>query len=286
MNGYIKRKDWVTAALFGLLVTALPAQAANATSPEEKITVTVSPEVREQLQKLNPGERKKMEAAIRIGNRYAPHHFDGTAYARNDDQQEKLWQKNIRPLVALLPNRNENDWYDPGEAGLAQKLEINGMRVGTYVVCPEPELVSARVASDHFDLMYRTKIIGMWRSSIVKLGGPTLDDYIQNEFILDKNNEDDEVLITVNKDNRVSRIDAKYALESTIPDLYIEMYEAYIKWPPRKLYQGAEHAEQETEEQARARIPQYKKYIELIKSVEAAACGSASGNSNQTQNRE
>lgn len=265
----------------GLLVLAVIAVADTAQTTREDSAVTISDEVKQQLQKLSPNERKRIEAAISVGNKYVPHHFDGTAYARNDEQQEELWQKSIRPLVVLQADKGNGGWYYPGEVftDSAPKLEINGMRVRWYVVCPKPELVSASVANGHFELMYRTKIIGMWRSATLKWG-PTLADFIQDEFIMDKKNEDDEVLITVDKSNRVSRVDAKYEQETSVPVQHIRRYEAYIKFPPQKLYQGAEHVEEETEEQARARIPQYKKYIELIKSVEAAACGGASDNSN------
>lgn len=271
---------WVAAALFGCLVQALPANGANATTPQEKITATISPEVREQLQKLEPGERKKMEAAIFIGNKYAPHHFDGTAYARNDELEEKIWQKNIRPLVTLQANRENGGWYFPGGVFVdsTPDLKINGTKVVFAVVCPRPDLISVRAVTDHSELKYRTKIIGVWKSSS-KLHP------IEGDIVRDEREEFDEVLLAIDKNNKVSQVVSKYAVLSDIPQRGIDKFEAYIKWPPRAIFQGSNGVEQESESEARAKIPQYKKYIELIKSEEAAACGGASGNSNQNQGR-
>lgn len=232
--------------------------------------VTISPVVQEQLQKTSPDERKKLESAISVGNKFIPHHFDLTAYARNDEQEEKIWLKNVRPLV----NRDSDDWYNPGGvfAEGAPELEINGNKVTFEVVCPQAELISANAVDDHFELKYRTKIIGMWKTnSKMRL--------TEGDILLDEKDEFDEVLITLNKSKRVSRVISKYAVLPTIPEVGIHIFESYIKWPPMRIFQGPNGADQETEEQARARIPQYKHYIELIKSEEAAACGDTSGNS-------
>jgi len=260
----MKRTTWM---VLGWL--ALFANVASASTPEEKITATISQEVREQLQKLNPGERKKMEAAIRIGSRYAPHHFDGTAYARNDEQEEKIWQKNIRPLV----NRDGADWYNPGGvfSDGTPELEINGKKVTFVVVCPRPDLIAASTFEDHFELKYRSKIIGMWKTN-------SKMSLTEGDILLNEKEEFIQVHIILDKNNRVSRVASQYAVLPTIPALGIHIFESYIKWPPREIFQGPSGVDQESESEARAKIPQYKHYIELIKNEEAAACQGASAN--------
>jgi len=239
----------------------------SALGKEARITVSISPTVQEQIKKASPDERKKMEAAISTGNKFIPHHFDGSAYERNDHQEEKIWQKNIRPLVTPLANKGDDDWYFEVDvfADAAPKLEINRVQVVFEVVCPVPELISANAVGDHVELSYQTKIIGMWKTS-------SKEHLTQGDILPDEKEEFDEVLITVDKSNRVSRVASKYAVLPTIPKTGIDIFESYVKWPPRAIFQGPNGADQESESEAKAKIPQYKKFIELIKSEEAAAC--------------
>ena len=244
-----------------------------------KAEVSISAEVKEQIQKLSPDEHKRIEAAIKVGNQYAPYHFDGTAYQRDDNQQEVLWQKNIRPLIAPLSNKG--NWYAGNEVydDSSPQVVINGVDVQSPVVCPWPELISANVIDGRFELKYRTRIIGMWKAT---------DPYrhMQEDILLNEKEDYDEVLVVLNKDNKVIKAHSKYKAFPTVPQTGIEMQEAHIKWPPMRIFQGPNGVDQETEEQARARIPQYKRYIELIKSEEAAACGGTSVNTTQTHGKE
>ena len=108
-----------------------------------------------------------------------------------------------------------------------------------------------------------------------------MDDFIRDELILDKKEDYDEVLITIDNSNRVSRIAAKYYVEPTIPEQRIHMYESEIKWLRWGLTRPSTDPNHVTESEARSRISRYKHIIELIKSVEAASCGDTSGSSNQ-----
>jgi len=86
----------VFTAIYLLQITIM-AEAVAAT--EEKIKVTVATTIQEQIQQLNPHERKRIESAIRIGNLFIPRYFDGSANNLTDDLSVKAWRKNIRPLV-------------------------------------------------------------------------------------------------------------------------------------------------------------------------------------------
>lgn len=237
----------------------------------EAVTVSISPVVQEQIQQASPNERKKMEAAISTGNKFIPHHFNGKAYARNDEKELKFWMKNIRPLV----NRVSADWYNPGEiyAESAPALVINGKKVHEEVVCPQPELISVNRVNDQFQLNYRTKIIGMWKTNSKMV-------FTQGDIVLNEKEEFDEVLLTLDKNNRVSQVASKYAVLPMIPNDGVDMFESYIKWP---LYQSPW---QESLGSANTRILQYKQYIKLIKNEEAASCKGVSVNIKQSIERE
>lgn len=98
-------------------------------SEDDAIAVTISPAVQEQIQNANSDERKKIEAAIIAGNKFVPHHFDGSAYLSEmaSTQEVKLWQNNIRPLV----DRDFSQWYSSSDIALAsiQNLKIHGSLV-------------------------------------------------------------------------------------------------------------------------------------------------------------
>jgi hypothetical protein len=280
-------KSIIKMLLVSIICLARSAGADNVPTAKENPKVTISTEVQEHIQKLSPDMRKRMEAAIKVGNKYAPHHFDGTAYAMYDDNEKKMWRKNIRSLITPRVSWDGEEWYSSwqeifidSEPKPEPKLEINGVRVDLEVVCPWPELISASGVDDGIKLKYRTKIIGRWKSSYPK-------EYpIQGDILLDEKEEFDEVLITLDKNNRVSRIASKFEVVPTTPAFGIDHFESYIKWPPRAIFQGPNGADQETESEARAKIPQYKRFIELIKSEETAVCSGIPGNSNQKKVRE
>lgn len=240
----------------------------SALSKDAHITVTISPAVQEQIQKASSDERKKMEAAINVGNKFIPHHFDLTAYARNDEQELKLWLKNIRPLV----NRDDADWYTPGGvfADSAPELEINGKKVTFEVVCPRPELISVSAVNEHFQLKYRSKIIGMWRTNSML--------FTEGDIILDGKEKFDEVLISLDKSNRVSQVASKYAVLPSIPKQGINHFKGYIKRPWRVLIDSPSGVIMETQSNVNANVIKYKQFIELIKNEEAVACKGASAN--------
>lgn len=254
--------------IFVIICLSQIAAADTASTVKEKFTVTISPAVQEQIQKANPAERKKMEAAISVGNKFIPHHFDLTAYARNDEQEEKIWKKNIRPLV----NRDSVDWYNPGEvfSDGAPGLEINGKKVTFEVVCPVPELISANAVDDHFELKYHTKIIGMWKTNSMMA--------TEGDIVQDEKEEFDEALISLDKSNRISQVASKYAVLPSIPKQCIDGFEGYIKRPRRGLVDSPSGVILESQGSVNANIIRYKQYIELIKNEEAAACKGASSN--------
>ena len=134
-----------------MLLTTAQASA----SEDDAITVTISPAVQEKIQKANSDERKKIEAAINAGNKFVPHHFDGSAYLSEmaSTEEVKLWQKNIRPLV----DRDFSQWYSSSDIALAsiQNLKIKGLLVA---VCPQIMFISISVPDKNFDVGWNNVI--------------------------------------------------------------------------------------------------------------------------------
>lgn len=250
------KRSLASIAVFGILTIQAYADESKET------TVTISPVVQEQIQQASPDERKKIEAAINLGNRFVPHHFDGSAYARNDEQEIKIWLKNIRPMI----NRDDPDWYTPEGVfdSSTSVLEINGKKATFEVVCPQIELISVNARDDHFELNYRTKIIGMWKTSSVM--------FTEGDIQLDEKEEFDEVHIGLNKSNKVSQVASKFAVYPTIPKLGIDMFAAFIKRPYGVFVDSASGVIMEPQSSINAKVARYKQYIELIKNEETVAC--------------
>lgn len=218
-------------AMFGLLMTQAYA------AEMEMTTVTISPAVQEQIQKSSPNERKKIEAATSSGNKFIPHHFDGTAYENGDaggKQELKKWQQNIRPLV----DRDVGHWYTFSEiqSESVELLKMDGLPedhpyAGDVAVCPQIELVSISVPDEHFDvgwkrsdytinfvedsfeLIYRAKVIGAWSGLTAA----------QLTFIPSKRNEWGSVLIGLNKSYKISRVMSEYALDAAVPIRHVDI---------------------------------------------------------------
>lgn len=246
-NRLLKR-SLASVAMFGLLATQTYA------SDKEVVAVTISPAVQEQIQKANPDEQKKIGQVINMGNKFIPHHFDGSAYARNDDQETEKWKRNIRPLI----NRDNADWYTPGGVFNNQTptIEINGQKTSEVVVCPQAELISVNTFEDHYELNYRSKIIGKWKTNSTT--------FTEADILLDEKEEFDEVLIKLDKSNKVSQVSSKFAALVSIPKNGIELFKAYVNRPELidTQLQGGINDE----------LTKYKHYIVLIENEEAISC--------------
>lgn len=205
----------------------------------EKIIITISPSVQEELQKAGPHERKNIEAAINVGNKFIPHHFDGSAYEVGDsgvEQELKYWLKNVRPLV----NKDVTKWYSNFDISqiTAGALKIDGLPNGLsgsdVAVCSQIELISITPAdkpydvtwktyypvsfvNDSFVLKYRAKIIGslgLWKQP------PT-------EFFPDKENQFFATLISLDKKYKVNQVIPQYGLTTLNTKRYIDTLTLY-----------------------------------------------------------
>jgi hypothetical protein len=237
--------------------------AADSDSIKEGLyAVTVASTVQNQIAALPQSKKEQLQNAIDIGNKFAPHHFDGTAYAQNDIQEEKIWKKDIQPLISS----DRSNWNSPNVAfpNSAPDLIINGRKVTFEVVCPKFQLISANTVNDHFELTYRTKIIGMWKSN------STL--FTEGDILVDEKEEFDEVLINLDSTNRVSKVTSKYAVLPTLPKQGIDMFAAFIARPYGVFVDSPSGVIMEPKTSVDAKVIRYKQFINLIKNEEASAC--------------
>lgn len=268
----MKRIAWILLGWFVLL------SAEDACALDQEIIVTISPAFQEQMQKSSPGERKRMRAAIKAGNKFIPQHLDGAAYDQpqaEDKQAYKKWMKNIRPLI----NKDMKDWYTDTEvqANSASTVEINGQKTNHLAVCPQAELVSINVADEHFDagwktyyplkftddsfvLKYRTKVSGVWIYS--GNSGRDLED-----FLSDKNNDFEDVLISLDKNNKISQVIPQYDAQAWISKRIVDIMKQQIRHPFVFM--------DETQADRDARTIKYKKLIQKVASEEAMVCEGA-----------
>ena len=273
------KQSLVSIAMVGLLATQAYAD------EKDVVSVTISPAVQAQLNKASPDERKKMEAAISVANKFVPHHFDGSAYDVGDsgnEQELKYWLKNVRPLV----NRDVTKWYTDMDISqsTAESLKIdglpNGLSASTVAVCPQIELISITPADEHYDVIWKTyypvsfvndSFVLKYRAKII--GSLNLLRQPPTEFLLDKNNNFVAVIIGLDKGNKVNQVVAQYGVTTWSAKRYIDILTLYISgvWAD-----NATAAEKVV----------LKHLLPKIKDAEARVCGSAAVITKQPSTKE
>jgi hypothetical protein len=228
------KQSLLSIAMVGLLATQAYAD------EKDVVTVTVSPAVQAQLNKASPDERKKMEAAISVANKFVPHHFDGSAYEVGDsgvEQELKYWLKNVRPLV----NRDVTKWYSNFDISqiTAGALKIDGLPNGLsgadVAVCSQIELISITPTDEHYDVIWKTyypvsfandSFVLKYRAKIIGTLG--LWKQPPTEFFPDKENQFFATLISLDKEYKVNQVIPQYGLTTLNTKRYIDTLNRYI----------------------------------------------------------
>lgn len=267
-------------ALLGILMTQAVA------AEKEIFKVSISSTVQEQIQKVSPNERKKLDAAISSGSKFIPYHFDGRAYEFGDSgfESEKIfWLKNIRPLinmdVAEWMNYARNQVLVPYSPSQLPTYWSGGG--GTMSVCPKIKLTSLvshannfnsgwkdwypkSFAESSFVLEYQAKIIGVLSSR---------NHVFTDSFLPSENDEYETVLVSMNENYKVNHIVSHYS-DATYPSehqIWMLTQQLSGKWP------GATTAED------KARL---KQIIQQIKSQKRKVCKDVSPSFNQSSIKE
>lgn len=265
-------------AMFGMLVVSAIA------AENEIFKVSLSPAVKEQIQKSSPDERKKLEAAISVGNKFIPYHYDGQAYDVGDSgikEEREFWLRNIRPLI----NKDLSGWYIKAlSIPSAHQMFIDGNpdkpAPTSLSVCPKIELVSIVSIDGHFNggwkewypkdfaedgfvLEYRAKIIG----DMEDLG-------VAPSFFQPTNNDAFETaLVSLDKHNKVSQVASHEARGTGIAESQIRGLTLYISG----VWSDLATADDKT---------RLKQMIQQIKSEKNRVCKDVSPISNQPDVKE
>jgi len=238
-----------------MVFVSQPAIAGSGSNNEVPMTVTVASNILEQISKLPAAEKKQVEEAVKVGNKFIPQHFDESAYSFGNDGNEqgyKRWLKNTRPLISM----NVKDWAN-SQADMAEDpqlslpLEINGQKAITISVCPQIELSAINITNEGFTLTYRSKIIGMWTQI--------------NDFIKDQKDEFEGINVSMNRKNKVSHVVSQYLVVAPVSKAMIDM----ISWKVKNVRVSIG----ETQEEVNARTIRYKQAIKNAREAEASVCG-------------
>jgi len=266
-------------AMVGLLATQAYAD------EKDVVTVTVSPAVQAQLNKASSDERKKMEAAISVANKFVPHHFDGSAYEVGDsgvEQELKYWLKNVRPLV----NKDVTKWYSNFDISqiTAGALKIDGLPNGLsgadVAVCSQIELISITPTDEHYDVIWKTYYpVGFANDSFVlkyraKIIG-TLGLWKQppTEFFPDNEDQFFATLISLDKEYKINQVIPQYGLTTLNTKRYIDTLNRYISG----VWAGNATAADKTK---------LWQLIRKIKDAEARVCASTAAVAKQPSTKE
>lgn len=201
--------------------------------------VSISPAVQEQIQKVSPNERKKLEAAISAGNKFIPYHYDGRAYAVGDSgikEEWIFWLKNIRPLIS----KDLSEWYIKAlSIPSSHQMLIDGnpdKPAPTWLsVCPKIELVSIIAAEGHLNGVwkewypkdfYKEDFLFEYRAKII---GDMEDLGVVPRFFQAANNDAFEtVLVSLDKNNKVSQVASHEARRTGTAESQIGILTLYI----------------------------------------------------------
>lgn len=267
MNNNIKRSGMVAVAMLGCLGLAVSAQGASfdcgkagtkgehiiCDDAKRNIAVTISADVQQQLKKLSPNERKRVESAIAAGNRFIPFYLDGSYYLIVDEQ----WVRKIRPLV----NKNAEAWYamlNNNASGV--ELEISKREATNLIsICPQVELIQIEFLQNLVALKYRSRVV-----NVHKLGSEASD---LADLILDDSVDYQEVEFGID-DKLVDFVRPKYFGTFGATSSYIDAYRSLIQEELRE----AQHVPPVEQIEINEKIYQHEKWIKVFQEQEAAIC--------------
>lgn len=177
---------------------------------EKYVTIVNSPEVKQKLQQASPVERKRMEKAIKNGNRFIQLRFnDEDTYFYDDPDGDEVWKKKMAPIMSMSLEK----WQNYRNARWEKVTNATRTRSGYELVsCPEVELKQLHVSSYRVALVYSAVIIGKFST----FGGVT-----HGEIDTTRLGSVYELEISVGIN---SKITSEHSLETQLATSYQEYY--------------------------------------------------------------
>jgi hypothetical protein len=163
-------------------------------SPDSKdedipISVTVSDDVRKQLNQMSETEQKRARQLVMAGNKFAPNQFDQSAMATGEDGSP-----NISFEPSFEPVRIEKD---------------DDVKIGHREVCPQVSLFSAQFGKNETVLTYRSKIVGVYLEKLWPVGQGGLAGHVgfsNFSYDIDDSGSYYEAKISLDNENTVTSV--------------------------------------------------------------------------------
>lgn len=222
----------------------------SAISQEASITVSVAANVQDEISKLTPAEKMRVEETINVGNKFIQKHFDHSAYEANPENED--WIKYVAPLVSMdVVEWSNQDWMP-----LTKEIKRGGKVGGTRLTCPQVILISVLRHDGTIILSYRTPIMGMlidigWWGNWLDLS-PDIGTY--------------EVSIVVNASNQIFKVLAQDNVMTMVYIRAIHSMNIFLKNP--RHFRSID----ETQADDESKILRYKKLIEQMNQQAARVC--------------
>lgn len=122
---------------------------------ESAISIELSPQVKEFMSHLSSQDKKKLNKAIKVGNKFTELHRAG--YIFYDPEIEKNWNKDFKPLTVLSGEQITQIWVD----NLGDDKD-DGFE---QITCNKTYLKEIMFDKNITKLTYETLVIGMDNSS-------------------------------------------------------------------------------------------------------------------------
>jgi hypothetical protein len=152
----VKEVKWIfviTTLVLYLAITSLQSQATD-----QYVTIVISPVVKQKLQQTPPSERKKIEKAIKSGNKLMQLRFNEEDLGFVEDPDgEARWNKKMAPIVMM----GMEDWEDYRNNRWEYVIGSDRNHSGVVLVnCMQIKLAEITSINNGTDIKYTTTLLG------------------------------------------------------------------------------------------------------------------------------
>ena len=203
-------KTFVNIVLLGAMLFASQLSVADSGLSEDvPITVTVAAKVQEQINKLTPLEKNRVEEVIKVGASFMQQYLDGLVC----DTENQFWDEEVGRVVA-------KDSYEWGVTFCSQENAV-GKKRNRPQACSQTSLIALKLENGDAILRYRT----------IQLGTLNYDSSGPNEFNSQGAGNIEQLIIMVNSDNRVYDIAPKGEPDEIAYGRFISEAKFFLKFP-------------------------------------------------------
>lgn len=235
------------------------------------LQVIRAPQLEQQVSAVPPAERKRIEDAIRVGNRFVNARFSFADFPDHPDSWED-WERDVGPLMAMGVEAWEKVWEKEGwDIGINYRQFVNGR----LLACPSVQLEEVVRSGQATRLRYRATLIGISieaGDSVTAPQGLSMDISRQRQsYVIDVElNQKDRITAVRTPEKTVA---AGYQIES---NFYDKRVKSILKLPLGMRIAGTNKVI--TEESRRQGAKPFQDHINAI--MKAAAICADTGKSN------